>query len=233
MFKLRHVLYLLIAAVVGGCGVGLAQQTAVGSFAGSTDVGAVKPGSTVYLPEGKGGVPGADGGTYRVTGGGADMWGTADGLHLSWVRLASDRAVMTAEVQFPPEGVARLEKAVLIFRQSLDPGSAYADVAIHGDGHITAQYREVEGGKTADTTSTVHGVAGGWTRLRIERNGDAYTVSAGLGDGKMVASEPVTVTLHGPVYAGIGVCAHDAEGLATVSFRNVRIEGGTGVTAGR
>jgi TolB protein len=121
-----------------------------------------------------------------------------------------------------------LEKGVLIFRQSLDPGSAYADVAIHGDGHITTQYRKTTGGKTEDTTSTAHGAVGGWTRLQIVRRGDEFTVSAvpvsGAVDQPMVASEPVTVVLRGPVYVGIGVCAHDADGLATVTFRRVKVE---------
>src|ERR1700742_3433469 len=103
MGKLRCVLCLLAAMVAVGSGGGLAQQGAVGSFAGSTDVRAVKAGSTVY--------DAADG-TYRVTGGGADMWGTADGLHLSWVRLTGD-ATVTAEVQFPADGVVALEKGVL------------------------------------------------------------------------------------------------------------------------
>jgi hypothetical protein len=218
MLKLRFGLCLLAAMVAAGSGVGLAQHRAVGSFEGSTDVGAVKAGGTTYD---------AARGTYRVTGGGADMWGTADGLHLSWVRLAGD-ATATAEVQFPADGVAALEKGVLIFRQSLDPGSAYADVAIHGDGHITTQYRKTAGGKTEDTTSTVHGAAGGWTRLQIVRRGDVFTVSAGPVDGSarqpMVASEPVTVVLRGPVYVGIGVCAHNADGLATVTFRRVKVE---------
>ncbi|HWZ52059.1 MAG TPA: hypothetical protein VNW54_11415 [Granulicella sp.] len=192
-------------------------------FQGSTDVGSVVAGATVYD---------AARGGYRVTGGGADMWGAADGFHLSWVRLAGD-ATVTAEVQFPEDGVVALEKGVLIFRQSLDPGSAYADVAMHGDGHITAQYRTVAGGKTEDTTSTVHGVAHGWTRLRIKRRGDAFTVSAGPVDGELTASAPVTVALQGPVYVGIGVCAHNAGGLATVTFSKVRIEQGSGVAAGK
>jgi TolB protein len=225
MLKFKLVLCLLMMVVVLRA-VGFAQQVD-GIFAGSTDVGAVKAGATVALPEASG-----SGEAYRVTGGGGDMWGTADGFHLSWVRLAGD-ATVTAEVQFPPEGVVALEKAVLIFRQSLDPGSAYADAAIHGDGHITAQYRKTLGGKTEDTTSTVHGVTGGWTRLRIERRGDAFTVSAGASEGAMVGLAPVTVVLEGPVYVGIGVCAHQADGVATVSFRNVRVKGGIVATAER
>ena len=85
------------------------------------------------------------------------MWGAADAFHMSWIRLSGD-VTLTADVRFPAEGGAiPLKKAVLIVRQSLDPDSAYADVAIHGDGHITLQYREAKGGETADITSPEHG----------------------------------------------------------------------------
>ena len=182
-----------------------------GLFEGSTDVGSTPKGSTVYDP-GRG--------EYRVTGGGADMWGAADAFHLSWVRLSGD-VTLTADVAFPADGGAiPLKKAVLIERQSLDPASPYADVAIHGDGHITLQYRATQGGETADTTSTEHGS----TRLRIERKGDQFTIYAGPANGKLTASAPVTIVLHDPVYVGIGMCAHQADRLETAVFSNVKIE---------
>ena len=102
------------------------------------------------------------------------MWGVADAFHFSWVRLSGD-AALTADIQFPWASKAPLEKAVLIFRQSLDPGSAYADIAIHADGHTTLQYRATAGGKTADVTAAEHGSP----RLRIERAGNRFTASTG------------------------------------------------------
>lgn len=182
-----------------------------GLFEGSTDVGSTQKGSTVYDPVS---------GEYRVTGGGADMWGAADAFHLSWVRLSGD-VTLTADLRFPADGGAiPLKKAVLIVRQSLDPASPYADVAIHGDGHITLQYRATQGGETADTTSTEHGS----TRLRIERKGDQFTMYTGPSSGKLTASAPVTIILHDPVYVGIGMCAHKADGVETAVFSNVKIE---------
>jgi hypothetical protein len=131
---------------------------------------------------------------------------------------------LTADVHFSPGDHAPLEKAVLIFRQSLDPGSVYADVAIHADGHITLQYRAAAGGPTADVTSTEHGS----TRLRIERIGNRFTASTGSADGKPAAFSTQTIAMDDPVYVGIGVCAHSAEGLTTASFSNVGMEHGSG-----
>jgi regulation of enolase protein 1 (concanavalin A-like superfamily) len=207
----RHGLDLFLAVTLSTAIV-VAAQEPQGIFAGSTDVGKTEKGSTVYE---------AASGSYRVTGGGADMWGSTDAFHFSWVRLSGD-ATLTADVHFPAGDLAPLEKAVLIFRQSLDAASAYADVAIHADGHITLQYRVVSGGKTEDVTSAEHGSV----RLRIERKGNRFTAFTGSGDGKLTAFSARTVPMEDPVYVGVGVCSHDAEGLATVTFSNVAIQQG-------
>jgi len=194
-------------------GLLVAQQPAsgpLGILAGASDIGKARAGATVYEPAGK---------VYRVTGGGADMWGAADAFHYGWVRLSGDAAV-AADIHFPAGSLAPLEKAVLVFRQSLDPGAPYADIAIHGDGHITLQYRSTAGGKTEDVTAAERGA----TRLRIERAGNRFTAYTGSADGKLTAFANISIALSDPIYAGIGVCAHDAEGLVTVSFSNLAIE---------
>jgi hypothetical protein len=213
MMNIQHLLQLLFALTLAAAGVVVAQQSAGGPrglFSGSSDVGKTRAGSTAYEPTGN---------IYGVTGGGADMWGDADAFHFSWVRLSGD-ATLTADVHFASGSHAPLEKAVLIFRQRLDPASPYADVAMHADGHITLQYRSTAGGKTEDVTAAEHGS----TRLRIERIGNRFTAFTGSADGKLTSFSTQTIVLGDPVYVGIGVCAHNAEGLTTVNFANVTIE---------
>jgi TolB protein len=212
MLKFIRAAHLLVATLLLFPSFLSAQQQvgASGIFEGSTDIGTTHKGSTVYVPAT---------GDYRLTGSGADLWGAADEFHFAWVRLSGD-VTLTADVRFPTSSNERLRKAVLMVRQSLDPGSAYADIAIHGDGHITLQYRKVTGGNTEDTTSTEHGS----TRLRIERKGNQYTVSAGVVGQKLTASPPVTIILNDPVYVGIGICPHNADGFEEAIFSNVKIE---------
>jgi len=145
------------------------------------------------------------------------MWGTQDAFHFGWIRLSGD-ATLSADVHFEP-GAAPVSKGVLIFRQSLEPNSAYADVAIHGDGHVTLQYRSERSAPTKDITAPEHGA----TRIRIVRSGSTFTASTQAADGvwKQFASQ--TVALTGPVYIGLGVCAHDAKGLATVTFSDTTL----------
>ena len=190
----------------------LAQQkgAALGVFAGASDIGKTKTGSTVYDAASK---------SYKVTGGGADMWGAADDFHIAWVKLSGDASI-AADIHFPAGNLNPLEKAVLILRQSLEPGAAYADNAIHADGHITLQYRATEGGKTADVTATERNA----TRLKIERKGNQFTASIGSSDDKMTPFSTQTIELKDPVFVGLGVCAHNADGLVDVTFSNVKIE---------
>jgi TolB protein len=212
MTRGSRVLSLIVAMLVSLPGLILAQQTidsSHGIFADSTNIGVTGKGSTVFDPAS---------GSYRITGGGYDMWYSADAFRMSWVQLSGD-ATLTADVHISP-GAAPLAKAVLIFRQSLDPASAYADVAIHGDGHITLQFRETTGAKTADITSTEHGSV----RLRIERKKDVFTAYAESSEGKMIAVGSMTVVLKDPVYVGLGVCSHSETGVSTATFSNVKLE---------
>lgn len=207
-------LSLLLASVVLASAFAPAQQPArdkLGIFKDSTDIGATRPGMTLYD---------AATGSYRVTGGGADLWGAADQFHFTWLKLSGD-AALSANIHFAPGTGDPTAKAILIFRQSLDPGSPYADAAIHADGHITLQYRATPGGKTEDTTSPRHGSA----RLSIVRSGDQFTLYAGPQVPRMEPDPgPATVVLHDPVYVGIGVCAHNAGHLETATFSNVKLD---------
>jgi TolB protein len=206
-------LYLLTSAILSFPGLMFAQQQiseASGIFTGSDEIGKTRKGSTAYVPAS---------GEYHVTGGGADIWGTADDFHFSWVRLSGDLS-LTADVRFPASSPEALRKAVLMIRQSLDPGSAYADAAIHGDAHINLQFRAVDSGKTDDTLSTQHGS----TRLRIERKGNQFTVFAGEPGRALVPAPPMTIVMQDRVYVGIGVCAHNADALEEAIFSNVKIE---------
>jgi TolB protein len=208
MLKFTRLQYLLAATVLLLPALASAQQQ--GIFQGSADIGTPHKGSTAYSPAK---------GEYTLTGSGADLWGTADQFHFAWVHLTGD-ATLTADIRFPKASTERLRKAVLMVRQSLDPGSAYADIAIHGDGHITLQYRKEANGVTADDTLPVHGS----TRLRIERKGNQYTVYAGEPGQTLTAMAPVTVNLDDPVYLGIGVCPHNAGGFEEAIFSNIKIE---------
>jgi hypothetical protein len=158
---------------------------------------------------------------YAVTGGGANIWGTTDAFEYVYKQISGDVS-FSADIHFIGQGAVNHRKAALMIRQSLDPGSAYADVAIHGDGLTSLQYRPAAGDPTKEIRSELKMPP----HFRIERHGDQFTLYAGTGDD-MKSSGPVAVTLKDPVYLGLAVCSHDANVLETAVFSNVKIEPAT------
>ena len=192
------------AAAVFGAG-------SLGVFESSGDVGITPVGGKTEFN--------AATGEYRVTGGGANVWGTADAFQFAYRKLTGDVAI-TADVRFVGAGAVAHRKAALMIRQSLDPDSAYADVAVHGDGLTSLQFRPAAGAATQEIRSELKGPV----RLRIERRGARFTMLVGAPGEELKAAGPATVEIADPVYAGLAVCSHDANILETAVFSGVRVE---------
>ena len=163
------------------------------------------------------GLPGAatlDGDRYRVTGSGYNMWFATDAFHFVWTRVSGDVA-LAATVDFEGEGADPHRKACLIVRAGLEPGAAYADIALHGDGLTSLQFRTA-------ASATTHEVQSNRTsprRIEIRRRG--RTVSA-LVDGEP-AGGAVQLDLPEEYYVGLGVCSHIHDVAETVGFSDVAL----------
>ncbi len=199
----------ITAAILFGWGALtiVAQEQEKGAFETETDVGVSQPGSLRIDPVHQ---------EYRITGGGANMWGAKDAFHYVWRRLSGD-LVLTAQVSFPePEGSVH-RKAGWIVRAGLEDDAAYADGIVHADGLIALQYRLAKGGPTLEIRSPVRAPAA----IRLERTGDLFSLSVARGGREFQPVGSVTVVLPDGVYAGLGVCAHDATASATAVFSRV------------
>jgi len=205
--------FLLAAVSLFALVTALPAQTgnsALGIFEARQDVGAnPMPGAAVYD---------APTGEYRVTGGGANIWAATDAFHFVWKRVTGDFG-LSADVQFVGTGAVAHRKAVLMIRQDLTPDSAYADVALHGDGLTSLQFRPTAGAGTQEIRSTVNAPL----HIRIERRGNSFIASAGKSGEPWTATAPQEVNLPGNVYVGLGVCSHDAGVLETAIFSNVQL----------
>ena len=188
-----------------------AQAQAQGIFQGSNDIGHTQLGSSLYN---------SGQASYEIRGGGADVWGTADDFRFTWTKISGD-GLLAADLHVNAPVTYRLAKGMLMFRQSLDPGSPYADVAIHADGHITLQYRLTQSGETKDVVLPEHNAP----RLRIVRHGDVFTAYAESGKSQRSGAPSITIPMRGPVYVGLGVCSHNTDDLQTVIFSRVKLEG--------
>jgi hypothetical protein len=211
MMRIRKLLKPLFAALMLAGAAAPQSKTGLGVFETHGNMGITpKAGSIEFDPASR---------EYRVTGGGANIWGTEDAGYFAWKRISGD-VTITADVRFVGAGAVGHRKAVLMIRQDLTPESAYADVALHGDGLTSLQYRSNAFGQTQEMRSTLNGP----TRIRIERRGAQFTIFAGKPGEELAPSGPQTVELKDPVYVGIGVCSHDANVLETAVFSNLQIE---------
>jgi TolB protein len=188
---------------------------ALGQFESSSDVGVTPQAGKVEFDAAKN--------EYRVTGGGDNIWGTVDAFQFAWKKRSGDMA-LTADVQFIGKGAVAHRKAALMIRQSLDPGSAYADVALHGDGLTSLQYRPAAAGVTLESKQEAKSDLSAPVRIRIERRGNSFTMLAGKPGGPLTTTGPITANLQDPVYVGLAVGSHDANILETAVFTNVSVQ---------
>jgi len=184
----------------------------LGIFEDHQDVGTVlHPGSAQFD---------AAKGTYTIAGSGENMWFGIDDFHYAWKKVSGDVA-LTADIAFAGTGGNPHRKAVLMIRQTLDGPSASVDVAVHGSGLTSLQFREITGANTHEVESNVSAPQ----TVRIEKRGDFIYAFVSGKDGRLQPSGASTkLPLTGDFYIGIGVSAHDKDVVEKAVFSNVRFE---------
>src|SRR5579871_6171672 len=183
----------------------------VGIFDNHEDVGTVRhSGAVEYDSTGR---------SYTVAGSGENMWFTQDAFHYVWKKAAGDLS-LAAEVSFLGAGKESHRKACLMIRQSLDADSAYIDVALHGDGLTSLQFREARGAATHDVQANDSAPA----RLRIEKRGKyARMYLAAAGEDLHFSGAAERIAFEEPFYVGIGVCAHNKDVTERATFSHVEL----------
>jgi hypothetical protein len=203
---------LVCGALSLGAGAMRLQTGDLGIFTNESSVGQTPPACKTHYD--------AASGEYRITGGGANVWGATDAFYFVW-KKASGNMTLTADVQFTGTSPAEHRKAMLMIRQSLDPASAYADAVSHGNGLTSLQFRGKSGEQTYEIFTQVPEPA----RIRIVRHGNAFTMYAGKPSEELKPYGPIDfVSMKDPVYVGLGVCSHVATTTETAIFTNVKLE---------
>ena len=195
-----------VVVVLATCG---AKAQTLGIFGHSSDVGMVtRAGSAQFLQ---------DANEYRITGGGANIWGEKDAFGYLWSDVSGDLS-LTAKIQWIGEGKNPHRKAGWMVRQSLAADAPYADAVVHGDGLTSLQFRRIAGGATEEVQSPISAPA----FIRLERRADVFSLYVSK-DGR--AYQPVgsvCIPLQEPVLAGLAVCSHDDTVRETAVFCDVK-----------
>ena len=184
----------------------------VGIFDGHGDVGTVLHAGSVNYDAVKQ--------SYDLAGSGENMWFTADAFQFVWKKVSGDVSI-AADVNFVGEGKNPHRKAVVMVRQTLDADSAYADVALHGEGLTSLQYRDEKGATTHEIQANLSAPR----RIRLEKHGDYVYMLLGKGsDSTQVAGGSIRVPIHGDYYVGIGLCSHEKDLIEKAVFTNVQLQ---------
>lgn len=218
MSKLKYTTVLALAFVLLSLGFAAriaAQQSAgsLGIFEGESDIGVVlHPSKFVYDSAQQ---------TYTISASGENVWFDKDNFHFVWMKVSGD-GFFQADISFLGKGVNPHRKALLMARPTLDAGSPYVDIALHGNGMTAMQFRDENGGLTREVQAAT------WSpkHLRIEKHGDYFTMWFAGDDGEfhLAASSP-RIALGDSFYVGLGMCSHEKDLVETAVFSNVKISG--------
>ncbi|HWI59839.1 MAG TPA: hypothetical protein VNZ22_21600 [Bacillota bacterium] len=200
---------LLLAAGLLAAAGSVARAADLGLFEGQADIG--KPsqaGSATFDAKDQ---------AYTVAGGGENMWFTNDAFHFVWKRVSGDFA-LSAAMEWLGSGGNAHRKACLIVRQSLSPDSPYVDVAVHGDGLTSLQFRDAPGAMTREVQANSTKPS----RVTLERQGETFLMRLPEA-GAMPVAGFMRVPMTDPVYVGLAVCSHDDKALEKARFSQVQL----------
>jgi dipeptidyl aminopeptidase/acylaminoacyl peptidase len=190
---------------------GQGKESRLGPFETHRDIGIVlHPGAAEYDAVEK---------RFTVAGSGENMWSTADAFQFAWTKASGDLA-LAADISFLGAGANPHRKACLMVRQSLDADSAYVDVALHGDGLTSLQFREAKGAATHEVQANVSAPR----RVRLEKRGKYTLMYLGPEGGpSKFSGAAVRIAFEEPFYVGIGVCSHNKDVTEKAVFSNVEL----------
>jgi TolB protein len=189
------------------------ETNPVGIFEGNRDVGDVAQyAGSVEYDKAKD--------TYTVSGAGDNIWFAQDAFHFAWKRATGD-LTLTANIDFLGVGKNPHRKAVLMIRQNLEADSPYVDIALHGVGLTSLQYRDEKGATTHEVQANISAPK----RLRIMKRGDYFTMWIAGPDGKFaLAGATGRIPLQEPFYVGIGLCSHEKDVIEKAVFSKVELK---------
>lgn len=186
------------------------QQQPLGQFEAQADIGPVKQvGAATYDATTE---------QYTVAGSGTNMWFGRDEFHFVWKRLRGD-FILSARGRFLGKGGDPHRKLGWMARKGLEPDSPYVDVAVHGDGLTSLQFRRTAGGNTEEIKSSRRDA----DIIQLERKGEAFIMSVAKFGEPLVSERLTGVDLGDEVYVGLFVCAHNADAVERGEFENVRV----------
>ncbi len=166
------------------------------------------------------GAPGQSGsasitnGGWTVSGGGADIWGTADQFNLAseaWVGDGTIVALVTSQQNTDPSA-----KAGLMFRNDTTPGSIFADLVVIPANGVSLQWRATTGGP-CNYQATGGVVPPVWLKLAVSAGVVRGYYSIDSVNWTQVGTDQ-PLGIDSAALVGLAVTAHNNSLLSTATF---------------
>ena len=169
-------------------------------------------------PVGIKGSTSSSGGTFTVSGSGADIWGSADAFQFAYRTLNGDGQLVARVAAI--DNTNRWAKAGVMVRASLSGSSSYAMMLVSAGAGSAFQWRGAGGASAASVSGGSGVVAPKW--IKIVRSGNlirGYQSSDGV-SWQSVGS--ATIQLNASVMIGLAVTSHDNTKVAKGTFDSVK-----------
>lgn len=164
---------------------------------------------------------------YLITGSGYNIWNGRDEFFFLARKTGGD-LILSANLEFMGSGTELHRKAGVMFRSSLEEDAPYVDIAVHGDGLTSLQYRAVKGGITREITAGIRNPQ----FVQLERQDNRFIMRLSKENSPLEVAAELDLDLADEIHAGLFVCSHNAGVAETALFRNVRLDIPAAMTGG-
>jgi len=168
-------------------------------------------------------------GSFTVSAAGHDIWDLADEFRFVYKQLNGNGSIVARVDSVEPTDP--WAKAGVMIRETLDPGSKHAMVAVTPGNGVTFQRRLFTSNSSVSTTQA-EVVAPYWVKLT--RNGNTFTAEHSA-DGltwESVGTDPAAssedITMIGNVYVGLCLTSHADMTVTVAEFADVQATGALG-----
>jgi len=162
-------------------------------------------------------------GSYQVTGGGGDIWGSADGMYFAYQALDGDGSIVARITAVQNSNT--WARAGVMIRESLGANAANAFTYLAPSKTLAFQRRQVAGGDTIATAGSTTTLAPVWVRLdRAGNTFRSYRSADGI-NWTFVGSD--AIDMGDMVLIGLGVTSTSLTATNMSTFDNVTVTPGT------
>ena len=158
------------------------------------------------------------GGTFSVTGAGADIWDASDQFQFMYQPFSGDVEIVARLASL--QNTNEWAKGGVMIRETLSANSAHALMAGTAASGWAFQRRATTSGTSVHTSGPA-GVAPGWVKLTRTGGSIAAHRSADGVNWTLVGTQTIAMTQS--VYVGLAVTSHNVSAATTATFTNVTV----------